>query len=138
MIATKPIIADPLRLHRMGLRNLMDMAILVHIGRCGLLGSQRTSIAELLGVSYDTARCGVDRLDDLKLITCISRDHKQGGPMNFVVTGKGWKLLTHPADFSMFPHAQLALKNHETSKKTQLRPIPQTQSRDEEPGRNGL
>jgi hypothetical protein len=107
---TKPIIADPMRLYALGLRNLMDMAMLIHIGRCGLIGSQRKAMAEVLGVCYNTTCSGVARLEDLKLITCISRDYKQGGPMNYVCTVRGWKLLTEPADFSIFPHCQLPLK----------------------------
>jgi hypothetical protein len=116
MTTTKPIIADPLRLFELGLRNLMDMAILVHIGRCGLIGAQRTSIAEAMRVSYDTARSGVDRLADIGLITCVGRDYKPGGPMNFVCTGRGWALLTQPADFTMFPHAQMALEKQARGK----------------------
>lgn len=118
MTGMKPIIADPMRLYSFGLRNLMDMVILVHIGRCGLVGARRTSIAEMLGVSYHTARSGVDRLQEHRLITVISRDHGPGLAYSMVVTLKGWKLLTQPADFSLFPHSQLALKNYDRQKKT--------------------
>lgn len=106
---TKAIIADPMRLFELGLRNLMDMAILVHIGRCGIIGAKRTSIAAAHRVSYDTARSGVDRLCELGLVTSISKDYSVGTPFNFVCTVKGWNLLTTPADFSMFPHAQMSL-----------------------------
>jgi len=125
----KPIIADPMRLYALGLRNLMDMAILVHIGRCGLVGARRTSIAEMLGVSYDTARSGVDRLQEHRLITVISRDHGPGLAYSMVVTLKGWKVLTQPADFSLFPHSQLALKNYGRQKKT----TPATEKADDAP-----
>lgn len=120
----KPIIADPLRLYELGLRNLMDMAILVHIGRCGIIGSKRTAIAAVMGVNYDTARSGVDRLCELGLVTSVSRDQTSGLPFNFVCTVRGWNLLTYPADFSMFPHSQTALdyahkKNHPTQPENQ-------------------
>lgn len=121
----KPIIADPLRLYELGLRNLMDMAILIHIGRCGIVGAKRASIAALMKVGYDTARSGVDRLCELGLITSVSRDYRAGLPHNFVCTIRGWKLLTEPADFSMFPHSQLALKNYAARKKS---PSPENQT----------
>ena len=123
----KTIIADPLRLYELGLRNLMDMAILIHIGRCGIVGAKRTSIAALMKVGYDTARSGVDRLCELGLITSVSRDYRAGLPHNFVCTVRGWKLLTEPADFSMFPHSQLALENH-ARKKSRKHPPPEDQS----------
>jgi len=122
----KPIIADPLRLYELGLRNLMDMAILIHVGRCGLVGAKRTAIAEMIKVSYDTARSGVDRLCDLGLLTSISRDYRAGCPHNFVCTVRGWDLLTKPADFSMFPHSQLALENHARKKSRHTTPENQT------------
>lgn len=125
----KPIIADPLRLYELGLRNLMDMAILIHIGRCGIVGAKRASIAALMKVGYDTARSGVDRLCELGLITSVSRDYRAGLPHNFVCTLRGWKLLTEPADFSMFPHSQLALENHAARKKSRKKsPTPENQT----------
>lgn len=128
MSATKPIIADPLRLYALGLRNLMDMAILVHVGRCGLIGARRRSIAEHIKVGYDTARTGTDRLAELGLITCISKDQRPGKAHNFVCTVRGWKLLTMPADFSMFPHSQLALKNHACREKSRQETPPENKT----------
>lgn len=105
-----------MRLFELGLRNLMDMAIMIHIGRCGIIGAKRTTIAAALRVSYDTARSGVDRLCELGLVTSISKDHTQGTPMNFVCTLKGWKLLTTPADFTLFPYAQMELGKRQSAK----------------------
>jgi hypothetical protein len=122
----KPIIADPMRLYELGLRNLMDMAILVYIGRCGIIGAKRKAIAEEMKVHYHTAFSGVDRLIDLGLVTSISRDHRPGSPHNFVCTLRGWDLLTKPADFSMFPHSQLALENHARKKSRNTTPENQT------------
>lgn len=121
-ILTKAIIADPLSLYELGIRNLMDMAILVHIGRCGLVGATRKSISEILKVSYDTARSGVDRLQDIKLVTPASRDHGPGCAYNMVCTVRGWNLLTQPADFTLFPHSQIALQNHVTRQKSRQTP----------------
>jgi hypothetical protein len=121
----KPIIADPMRLYELGLRNLMDMAILVYIGRCGIIGAKRKAIAEEMKVHYHTAFSGVDRLIDLGLVTSISRDYRPGSPHNFVCTVRGWDLLTKPADFSMFPHSQLALENH--ARKKSRHTTPETQ-----------
>jgi hypothetical protein len=108
--ATKPIIADPMKLYTLGVRNLMDMAILVHVGRCGLVGCGRQAMASALGVSYETARSGIDRLEDLGMVTAASRSNGIGRAFCYVVTLRGWNLLTEPADLSLFPHAQLALK----------------------------
>ena len=128
MITTKPIIADPLRLYELGLRNLMDMAILVHIGRCGLIGAKRQSVADTIKVSYDTARSGVDRLIEHGLVTTASRDHGPGLAHNMVCTVRGWNLLTQPADFTMFPHSQLALQNHASRKKSRKETPPENQT----------
>jgi hypothetical protein len=114
---TKPIIADPLRLYALGLRNLMDMAILVHIGRCGILGARNSSIAEMLHAPYDTARSGTRRLKVLGLITTVSKDQSSGLPHNFVCTIRGWKMLTEPADFSMFHQSQLAFEDYARKKR---------------------
>lgn len=128
MITTKPIIADPLRLYELGLRNLMDMAILVHIGRCGLIGAKRQSVADTIKVSYDTARSGVDRLIEHGLVTTASRDHGPGLAHNMVCTVRGWNLLTQPADFTMFPHSQLALQSHASRKKSRKEKPPENQT----------
>ena len=129
MIQTKPIIADPLRLYELGLRNLLDMAMLVHIGRCGIVGTKRQAIADYMRVSYDTARSGVDRLFELKLIACASRDNGPGSAHNLVCTVRGWKLLTQPADFTMFPYSQIVLQqqHHATRKKSRKETLPENQ-----------
>jgi len=127
---TKQIIADPLRLYALGLRNLMDMAILVHIGRCGIIGAKRTSIAAHIGTTYETARTGTDRLCELGLVTSVSRENRAGLPHNFVCTVRGWNLLTQPSDFSMFPHSQLTLENHARKKSRQTPPENQTPAAD--------
>lgn len=124
----KPIIADPLRLYELGIRNLMDMAILIHIGRCGLIGAKRQSIADTIKVSYDTARSGVDRLIEHGLVTAACRDHGPGLAHNMVCTVRGWNLLTMPADFTMFPHSQLALQNHASRKKSRKENPPKNQT----------
>lgn len=108
----KPIIADPLRLYELGVRNLLDMATLIHIGRCGLVGVQRTAISQHMRVCYETARASVDRLCEMKLVTSASKGTSTGCPLNFVCTKAGWSVLTEPSDFTLFPWAQkpLALK----------------------------
>ena len=109
MMKIKPIIADPLRLYELGLRNLLDMAVLVFIGRCGLVGVQRTAISSRMKVCYQTARTSVDRLCELGLVTSASKSYSTGCPENYVCTRRGWDLLTEPSDFSLFPWAQSPL-----------------------------
>ena len=118
MSVSKPIIADPMKLHALGLRNLTDMAALIHIGRCGIVGTQRQAIADVLRISYDTSRAACDRLFDLGLIAHACRHNGYGSPYNLICSKRGWDLLTAPADFSLFPHAQLALKTHGRGKKS--------------------
>jgi hypothetical protein len=44
-----------------------------------------------------------------------------------VCTVRGWNLLTQPADFTMFPHSQLALQKH-VSKKNRKESPPENQT----------
>ena len=105
----KPIIADPLALYRLGLRCLADVAALVHLGRCGLIGSVRPAMADHLGMPYETLRSAVDRLEELKLVTGTSNNTGRGKANRYVVTTVGWDVLTAPADLEPFGVAQTPL-----------------------------
>ena len=107
---TNPIIADPMALDRVGVVSTKQAGVLIHIGRCGLVGTTIPEMSTALRINGSTLTHIVGVLVDLKLITSAVRYNKQGRARNYVVTVRGWNLLTEPADFSMFPHVQTALK----------------------------
>lgn len=106
----KPIIADPLRLHDAGIRSLGMAATLIHIGRCGLVGTTIPRMKDDLKMSASTLDFHVGGLVDMGLAVTASKANSKGRPINYVVTVKGWGLLTTPPDFSMFPWAHSAIK----------------------------
>lgn len=111
MSAYKEIIPDPLALLSAGVRNVLDAAILIHIGRCGTNGTTRPELVrQIPGHPYSSMTSATDRLTDLGLITAVSKLHKTGTPHCFMVTGKGWKLLTTPGDFAVFPQPSIPFK----------------------------
>lgn len=100
----KQIIPDPQALLAAGVCNVVDAVVLVHIGRCGTNGTMRMQMMrEIPGISYSSLKLATDRLENLKLITVASKLPLSGTPFVYMVTGKGWKLLTHPGDYTMFP-----------------------------------
>lgn len=105
----KAILPDPVRLYTAGLRTLADVCALVHVARCGLVGSTRMGMLAVLGIPYETLRYATDTLDNLGLIAASGRDTGIGSPRRYVCTVKGWRLLTDPVDLSLYPHAQLPL-----------------------------
>lgn len=98
----KTIMPDPVRLFRYGVRNLMDLAILVHIGRCGLTGARVGETAALLEVDPHTVWSGIRRLRALKMVTKGGQMTRPGSPHWFVVTVGGWELLTDAPDYSPY------------------------------------
>ena len=99
---TKPILPCPLALLRAGIHQMIDGAILVHLGRCGLSCATMTDIQEATGGNRETVRTAVERLMDLKLVVRASRSNGAGRAFSYCVSVRGWELLTAPADFSMF------------------------------------
>ena len=106
----RAIIADPLHLDRVGVTTTRQAAIFIHVGRCGLLGTTIPAASKVLGFHVSTVAQTMDALCEARLVTAYGRASGQGRAINYVVTGRGWEVLTAPADFSMFPHAQQALK----------------------------
>lgn len=106
---TKAILPDPLLLDRAGITTTRQAAIFIHIGRCGLLGTTIPAATRALKINPSTVAQTIHGLCELKLVTAYGKQTGQGRAANYVVTVPGWNLLTAPADFSMFPHAQTAL-----------------------------
>ena len=106
----RAIIADPMALYRMGLRCLVDMAALIHLGRCGLNGSVRPAMADALGVPYETLRSSLDRLEELKLVQESCHHSGRGRALLYIVSEDGWDALTRPADFSPFKAVQMPME----------------------------
>lgn len=105
----KPIMPDPIVLYRLGLRCLSDMAALVHLGRCGLGGSDRNAMARQLRMPYETLRAAVERLEYLRLVTAYGNSSGRGRAVRYAVTVTGWEALTPPACFPPFDGVQIPL-----------------------------
>lgn len=113
---TRALCPDPLGLYHLGLRNLLDLCVLIHIGRTGIIGTTRAQIRETMAtgtqpirVGYQTLRSSTDRLADLGLITNINRLHKRGSDLVFVVTKTGWEILTTSPDLHLYPQQAAAV-----------------------------
>lgn len=108
----RTIIADPHILLKSGVRNLLDFAILIHLGRCGLQGATVPAMVLTLGEPYSSIRLGIDRLEELNLVLPVCRRNNAGRAEVWVVTAGAWEALTRPADFSAFPnsHTKLLVK----------------------------
>lgn len=102
----KTIIADPHALLKAGVRNTLDLAILIHLGRCGLQGATVPTMVMSLGEPYSSIRFGIDRLAELGLVLPVCRRNTAGRAEVWVVTVRAWDALTKPADFSAFPNSQ--------------------------------
>ncbi len=123
-----PIVADPLALDRAGVCTARQMAIFIHVGRCGLCGVTIPQMTAGLRVCGSTVTSVVNGLLELGLVTSAGRSNAKGRTITYVVTVKGWGVLTAPADFSMFSQVQGELK---MKKDTGRIPVP----REEDTGR---
>lgn len=101
----RQIIADPLALDRAGITSCKHAAVFVHMGRCGLVGSTIARTAEALQMCPSTVRSLIGKLEEDKLIVRVFRANSKGRTVQYVVTVKGWEILTKPADLAMFPWA---------------------------------
>jgi hypothetical protein len=107
---------DPLGLYHLGLRNLLDLCVLIHIGRTGIHGTTRKRILEALRASerplriaYETIVSSTNRLQDLGLITTNGRLHKQGTDLNYILTKHGWEILTTSPVLTLYPQQAAAV-----------------------------
>ncbi len=101
----KPIIADPHTLDNAGIRTMRQASVFLHIGRCGLVGATIPGISEALKINGNGLDHVIHLLVDLGLITDYTRKTGQGRARLYVVTVKGWGVLTHAPDLSMFVNA---------------------------------
>lgn len=99
---TKPILPCPAAMLRAGIHQMLDAAILVHLGRCGLSCATMNDLIDATGGNRETVRTAVERLMDLHLVVRASRSNGAGRAFAYCVSVRGWGLLTAPADFSMF------------------------------------
>lgn len=106
-MARKPsILPCVLAMRAAGIEYLLDACLLTHLGRCGPQGSTKPLIASALGVTYDTARAAMDRLEALELVCPYTRQATTGRADVFAVSATGWKLLTTPAVMPAYKHAE--------------------------------
>jgi len=106
----KPILPDPWTLHKAGLNTLHQAAVFVHLGRCGIQGTTVPGTAEALNINLNSVHSTMGLLEDLKLAVHYAKKNSQGRAKLYVVTKKGWELLTTPGDFTLFPDATRAMK----------------------------
>jgi len=105
----KPILPDPILMHRAGIRQTVGAAILVHLGRCGLQGATCGSIMDTLRLTYGGADSAIHRLAQDGFILTYGRHNGRGRAKRYTITAKGWELLTRPGDFECFPNATVSL-----------------------------
>lgn len=97
-----PIIPDPRPMYRMGLRNLMDLIILIETGRAGVDGITSREITRIHGIHFETIATGCQRLRKLGLVAVgMQRQPKGKSIRHLTITKRGWKLLTAAEDLAM-------------------------------------
>jgi DNA-binding MarR family transcriptional regulator len=101
----KPLLPDMDSLYEAGVRHLLDASVLFHIGRCGTVGGHAPEIARVTKTNHHKVTAALDRLQALKLVVITARANGRGRRRTFLVTGRGWKLLTQPQDFRFFHNA---------------------------------
>lgn len=102
----KPIIADPATMFAAGLRSLNQAMALVHLGRCGLQGCTVKGLSEALESMHESSAYSVlEKLRDWGMVVHYCRQNSQGRASRYVISVKGWEVLTSVPDFSMFPDA---------------------------------
>jgi DNA-binding MarR family transcriptional regulator len=101
----KPIIPDPLTFLRAGINSMQQAAVLVHVGRTGLQGSRINQVTDATGISASTVQGIACILQDSGLLTRFARSNSRGRHYHWVVTVKGWDLLTTSPDLGMFAGA---------------------------------
>ena len=105
----KSLQPEPLVFYRHHLR-IVDAVVLTHLGRCGLQGASRVSTEEATGIHYSTVATSFRRLQDAGLIAEYSKANSRGRTMRFVISHKGWELMTTPPELELFPDAVAPLK----------------------------
>lgn len=106
----KTIIPDPLKFLRAGINTTAQAAVLVHIGRTGLQGCRIDEAAASCRMSYNTVQGIAYLLLEAGYATRFSRSNRQGRAFHWVVTVKGWELLTQAPEVELFPGALDAMK----------------------------
>jgi DNA-binding MarR family transcriptional regulator len=102
----KPIVADPLVMYQAGMRTLSQVVILIHLGRCGLHGATVRSITEAMAhMPEGSVYTILEKLLEMGWITRYCRQNSQGRAGRYVITVKGWEIITKVPDLSMFPGA---------------------------------
>lgn len=102
----KPIIADPALLHAAGLRSLNQAMVLVHLGRCGLQGATVKGVSAAMQCMHESSSYSVlEKLREWGMVVHYCRQNSQGRAGRYVISVKGWEVLTRIPDFSMFPDA---------------------------------
>lgn len=110
----KPILADPATLYDAGLRVVSHVVLLVHLGRCGLQGATVGSCAHALKrMPEGTIYSVLEKLRAAGWVIHYCRQNSQGRAGRYVISVKGWELLTRQPDFSMFPDAGVVIKETE-------------------------
>lgn len=106
----KPIIPCPRKFLDAGLESMIAGAVLVQIGRCGLQGCRLDMISENVkkrGKSLSLSTCDfvTRKLQEEGWITRFTRTNARGRAYWWVVTSKGWALLTQAPDVDLYPDA---------------------------------
>lgn len=85
---------DPIFVHRAGVKNTVDFALLWHLALCGLTGSRVSQLAQSLRLNENTLRHALQRLDDAKLAVPVVQRDEPGHPIIWVCSRLGYRLMT--------------------------------------------
>ena len=106
MAKHQTILPCVLTMRAAGIEYLLDACLLVHLGRCGPQGSTKPLISSAMSITYDATRASMDRLEALELVAPYTRQATTGRADVWMVSPKGWSLLTTPAVLPAYKHAE--------------------------------
>jgi len=100
----KPLQPDPATFYRQNM-GIVDAVVLTHLARCGLQGASRCSTAETTRICYGTLSSSFKRLQAGGYLTEYTQANTRGRTVRFVITARGWQLMTTPAELELYPDA---------------------------------
>ncbi len=101
---------NPILIHKAGIKNTLDFAVLWHLAECGITGSTLPQILEAMGrTNENTLRGSVARMEDLKLLVSAPKRDLPGHPLVWTISCIGYRLMTGHLKKEEKPAGQVAM-----------------------------
>jgi len=100
---------DPVFIHKSGLKNTIDFAMLWHLAQCGVTGSTAQGMADALNTPLSTIHATTTRLLLRKLVVGNELTGILGQPMVWVISRLGYRLMTGHLKAPEKPEGQIGL-----------------------------